>query len=662
MAKVLDLKRKVNSLVKKSKVTDEGFSYLCDNCDFECVGRKGIIVHIKDTHEEMFVDLKCGFEETSDKDFQSQLSKLVMNVPFCDKDAKANKNEGDKAAANKVLGETKINTEVTEVEEVKEAEEEPAVKSYPLTLDFMRTIDGRTTRIPNYGSLVGRIARLLAMVVNKEKDEEVVKLTCQKCDIGIEEYKDIFTHIDEEHSDFLLHLCSMFPPARKRMDQFMTRAAQNFELVVPTWEFVEKLQRMEKEKAENIKRIEKEKQAELRKLEMKQKLEEAEKARAEMKKKREEAEKKRAEAEKARMALKRKQEEETKIKEYKMMKIDPNDENAQEKLRCKKEILSIETSLKGKNINEVRKQKLSTRLNDLKEKIKKDRTEKKEKIINKRMETCLENLSPKQLRKLCLEYFNNIENLGDISWPEICESVKIGDDYEFLTDFLGALYEFATFHGKKSFKVGHILVTSKQSDSILEKGLRSVRDCVKKDSWRIPSSWDVDIPEEDLGDEWNRKDDSRLLIAASRFGKNLSKIMKSYPTMAVKATDSSGVVLDSVKKRFGYLLNVYMNRGVAVEEFGNSLYSVDVEEEDDWEEEVETEEDDEVVEIDNNDHSEPEEVEENQSNESKTTNGGDKNGVTDSEKVVKEDEDDEIEEVETLDDDEIEETMDEEDM
>jgi len=348
----------------------------------------------------------------------------------------------------------------------------------------------------------------------------------------------------------------------------------------------------------NCKKIEKDKKEAARKEELRQKLEKAKQDAAEIKKRREEADKKR-------LALKRKQAEEAKLNEYKVMKIDPNCENAEEKLRSKKEMVRIEKCLKEKSITAERKTRLNKRLNELKEKEKKEMVEKKEKIIAKRMETCLENLSPKQLRKLCLEYFNKIDaEEATISWPEICESVKIGDDYEFLTDFLGALYDLAKFYDKKSFKVGHILVTSKQSENIVNKGFRSIRDFVKKDSWRIPSSWDFDIPDEDLGEDWNRKDDSRLLIGASKFGKNLQKILASYPTMSSKTLDSSGEILVAVKRRFGYLLNIYMNRGEAVQEFGDTLYTVDVDEEDIiLEEEVEEEEEEtveeEVMEVDN---------------------------------------------------------------
>ena len=48
MSNLLAVKRKVNALIKKSKVTDEGFSYICTIDDFQCVGRKSIIEHLKE--------------------------------------------------------------------------------------------------------------------------------------------------------------------------------------------------------------------------------------------------------------------------------------------------------------------------------------------------------------------------------------------------------------------------------------------------------------------------------------------------------------------------------------------------------------------------------------------------------------------------------------
>ena len=59
----------------------------------------------------------------------------------------------------------------------------------------------------------------------------------------------------------------------------------------------------------------------------------------------------------------------------------------------------------------------------------------------------------------------------------MCQGAKIEDDFEFLTDFLGSLYEMATIHSadKKGFKIGHVLVTSKQAEAILNYGIRSIR-------------------------------------------------------------------------------------------------------------------------------------------------------------------------------------------
>merc|ERR1719369_1966241 len=105
-------------------------------------------------------------------------------------------------------------------------------------------------------------------------EEEKVKLTCHKCNMDIEEFKDVFNHLEKDHAEFIQHLSAMFPPAKKRMVQFITKAVENFELIVPTLEYVEKQIKAEKEK-----------QAKLRKMEMEEKLEKAKKEREEMRKK-----------------------------------------------------------------------------------------------------------------------------------------------------------------------------------------------------------------------------------------------------------------------------------------------------------------------------------------------------------------------------------------
>ena len=78
MSKPPGLKHKVNKLVKKIKLSDEGFSYIGDDCDFECLGRKGLWSTYK----------KLGFGISFEKDFQSQLFKLVMNIPIIERNSK----------------------------------------------------------------------------------------------------------------------------------------------------------------------------------------------------------------------------------------------------------------------------------------------------------------------------------------------------------------------------------------------------------------------------------------------------------------------------------------------------------------------------------------------------------------------------------------------
>ena len=89
----------------------------------------------------------------------------------------------------------------------------------------------------------------------------------------------MFSHIEKDHVEFLSNLKTLCPP-KKRMDQFMTRAAGNFEMEVPFWEQVEKLKRQEKDTTDEIKWSE-----------INIKLEKAEKDAAEIKKKIEDAEK-----------------------------------------------------------------------------------------------------------------------------------------------------------------------------------------------------------------------------------------------------------------------------------------------------------------------------------------------------------------------------------
>ena len=89
------------------------------------------------------------------------------------------------------------------------------------------------------------------------------------------------------------------------------------------------------------------------------------------------------------------------------------------------------------------------------------------------------------------------------------------------------------------------------------------------------------------------------MIGAAKFGKNLIKIVTENTDLTALCLDDVGVVKDAVRRRFGYLINVYVTRGKPSAEFGSSLYSVDVEggEEIIEEEETEEKEEEEVMEI-----------------------------------------------------------------
>jgi len=168
MSNLLAVKRKVNALIKKSKVTDEGFSYICTIDDFQCVGRKSIIEHLKEKFPDKYNELKTGFED--DTEFQTQLSKLVMSVPYSDQESKVDKDDKEKEANGNANGNGK------EAEEaVDEGEDDYAniTENTPHTLDYMKSIDSRVVQIPNYGSLVGRIARLLGLLLVKDEDGKI---------------------------------------------------------------------------------------------------------------------------------------------------------------------------------------------------------------------------------------------------------------------------------------------------------------------------------------------------------------------------------------------------------------------------------------------------------------------------------------------------------
>ena len=75
----MEMQDKVNKVVRRKKQDDEGFSYVCQVCDFDCVGRKGIMKHFNEGHSEELDKIKS---ELKGEDVDAQLTKLVMNSAF----------------------------------------------------------------------------------------------------------------------------------------------------------------------------------------------------------------------------------------------------------------------------------------------------------------------------------------------------------------------------------------------------------------------------------------------------------------------------------------------------------------------------------------------------------------------------------------------------
>jgi len=566
----------VNSMVgRKRKGQEGGFDYVCALDGFSCEGRKGAVAHLKQKYPEKVAQLG---------DMEAQLAKLVSNSAFLE---------------DQVNGGMKHSNGVGKAKKVDEEEEEGKRKDYPVTLDVLKMIDARTVRIPDYGSLVGRIARLLAVVLTKEvetngdKEGVVTVVKCHKCDTNLDELlAGMMPHLEEKHQDFLDMLYTIFPPAKKRMPQFIEKAASKFELRIETAQEVDKLvaAKEKKEREEKMKVMKAEKEAREKEYkewkENKEKLwrEKQEKEAKYWKEKREREEKEREARDLKRRLeweLSRSEAEEKKRKMTAPRVVPLADEGRLVKER--KLVISEIKKLKGEERLKVRGQRLLKRKGEIQAKLRNIKEQKTAELLEKRTTVILEKISPKQLRKLCMHYFGSLagEQLG--SWKQVMESVKLEVDYSLLGDFLSLLwYHAKTYQNtKKGFKFGHMLVTSNQSGMVFEKGVRGIflhqTKNVKHLSWRIPSNWVMDEPSKDLGEDWNRERDSCLLIGTFKCGKNLAKIVTVFPEMKELMVDGEGKVKEAVKLRYAYLLNIYQNRGVYNEEFGNSFYSGDQE-------------------------------------------------------------------------------------
>jgi len=191
---------------------------------------------------------------------------------------------------------------------------------------------------------------------------------------------------------------------------------------------------------------------------------------------------------------------------------------------------------------------------------------------------------------------------------------------------------------------------------IFEKGLRGLLQnrMSKKQAWKIPDNWEMKEPSKDLGEAWTQDQDSCLLVGTFKCGKNLAKIVTEFPEMKELMVDEQGVVKEAVKQRYAYVLNVYQNRGVYNDEFGDSLYSGDQEVGDEVEivEEQDSEDDEEEEVMDITKDQENEMSNEHANGASEDANGASKetNGKAGEEEELAEDVEEEILNDEEVDD------------
>jgi len=221
-----------------------GFVYICGTCEEPLQGRKQMTRHLLEDHEEEFAQFSTDFKgaKQSDKDFESQISKMMISVnfePFNEETAKntleqileVSKQNGNGVQAAAKNGAAEV---VTLEKDTKDPIfEDPTLtgaKRPPLTLDIMKLTDVRSCNLKNTGGITGRVAKLLGLVFEKTLLNPHPVFSCKHCDEEIEDgdAEDMRKHLESQHEDFLANLNKVFPQASKRMDQHITKALQEY--------------------------------------------------------------------------------------------------------------------------------------------------------------------------------------------------------------------------------------------------------------------------------------------------------------------------------------------------------------------------------------------------------------------------------------------------
>jgi len=217
-----------------------GFVYICGTCEEPFQGRKPMTRHLMETHEDEFTEFREEFKlpKQSDKDFETQISKLIINANFEPFDEEAAKTTLKALNRDKVIdmeGDADAkNTEIVPKEKVKDPIfADPKLsgnKRPPLSLDMMKLTDVRSCNMKNCGGITGRVARILGLVYNKTPINPRPVFSCKHCDVQIDDgdAEDMKKHLESNHEDFLGNLPKLFPQGSKRMDQHIAKALLEF--------------------------------------------------------------------------------------------------------------------------------------------------------------------------------------------------------------------------------------------------------------------------------------------------------------------------------------------------------------------------------------------------------------------------------------------------
>merc|ERR1719509_570851 len=193
-----------------------------------------------ETHEEEFTESREEFKlpKQSDKDFETQISKLIINAnfePFDEETAKSTLKALNKDKVIDMDGDDDAkNTDIVPKEKVKDPIfADPKLsgnKRPPLSLDMMKLTDVRSCNMKNCGGITGRVARILGLVYNKTPINPRPVFSCKHCDVQIDDgdAEDMKKHLESKHEDFLANLPKLFPQGSKRMDQHIAKALLEF--------------------------------------------------------------------------------------------------------------------------------------------------------------------------------------------------------------------------------------------------------------------------------------------------------------------------------------------------------------------------------------------------------------------------------------------------